>query len=104
MTLTLIVLIVGFLLGSLALVTLPEKPPRWKLIAVLALSIVFVVEGGFLYWHYHGNPFSTAKPWKHILLEDLYNSDFKTAALEGAPLTVTIKPVSPKDGSNNDQY
>jgi hypothetical protein len=53
MTLIAIALIAGWLLGSIALVTLPEKSKRWKLVATSLLAAFFIVEGGFLYQHFH---------------------------------------------------
>lgn len=56
MTLTAIVLLTGWTLGSLAVVTLPSKTGRWRLIVAVSLGIFFLIEGGFLYWHFHERP------------------------------------------------
>jgi hypothetical protein len=50
---TAIILFSGWLIGAIALATLPrERSMRWKIIAILALLVAFSVEAAFLYIYY----------------------------------------------------
>jgi hypothetical protein len=55
MTLTTIVVFVGWLAGSIGLATAPEKSTLWKWSRIVALFLAFLTESGFLYWHFHGS-------------------------------------------------
>ena len=53
MILTAVVISVGWIAGSIGLITAPQKTTAWKSWRVSALFLVFLAEGGFLYWHFH---------------------------------------------------
>jgi hypothetical protein len=54
MTLTMVALFSGWVLGSIGIATVPTKSGAWRFLAVIGLLLIFAAEGGFLYWHFHG--------------------------------------------------
>jgi hypothetical protein len=56
MTLIVIILSAGWILGSIALWTWPQKTIVWRAVAIFLLFAFFCIETGFLYWHFHGLP------------------------------------------------
>src|ERR1700736_1513350 len=55
MTLTITALVVGWLLGSIGIATIPGKAGGWRVSATIGLFLFFAIEGGFFYWHFHGS-------------------------------------------------
>jgi hypothetical protein len=71
MTLTIIVLLVGWVLGTIALVTAPHLSTTWKVITTILLFLFFTGETGFLYWHFHGLPnWGWIERWSHKAPDD----------------------------------
>ena len=61
MTLTWIVVLTGWVTGSLALGTLSERSITWRAISIGLLAAFFAVELSFVQWHFHGLPKSADK-------------------------------------------
>jgi hypothetical protein len=56
MTLTAIVLLTGWMFGSIGVATAPYKAPAWKLCGIVLVFLFFAGWGGFLYWHFRKSP------------------------------------------------
>jgi hypothetical protein len=52
MTLVIVALIAGWMLGSIGIATVPRKSNRWRALGIVVLLLLFIGEGGFLYWHF----------------------------------------------------
>jgi hypothetical protein len=52
MTLTVIALVTGWILGSIGIATVPGKNARWRISGIIGLLLFLSAEGGFLYWHF----------------------------------------------------
>ncbi len=91
MTLTAIVLSAGWVLGSIALGTVPQKSFAWKSLAILLLFVFFCAETGFLYWHFHGTP-----QWEWLdRLRGKTEPTFAKFSYVPAPLPPPALPPSP---------
>jgi hypothetical protein len=50
---TALILFAGWLIGAIALATLPRgRSIKWKLAAIVALLLAFSIEGALLHWYY----------------------------------------------------
>ena len=50
---TAIILFAGWLVGAMALATLPRaRSMLWKVTAIFALLVAFLIEGAVLHWYY----------------------------------------------------
>lgn len=54
MSLTVPALILGWLLGSIGIATVPNKNRGWRLLRIIGLLLFFSAVGVFLNWHFHG--------------------------------------------------